>query len=189
MSIEEKIIERGRRVPQEEWDRVPADLIDRLDYYTAGADIPPESPPELPDTPAGQLFGRIRDLFADVPQEEWDKWPDDLIENLYHCLYGAEKDSERPKRTVEDILLDYYRRVPPEEWVKLPPDLIERLDYYTSGAAIPPESPPERRSIEEEIAEIWKDVPQEELDKIPTDLSYRLDEYIYGDDAMFGVDP
>ena len=39
MSIEEKIIERGRRVPQEEWDRVPADLIDRLDYYTAGADV------------------------------------------------------------------------------------------------------------------------------------------------------
>ena len=44
-------------------------------------------------------------------------------------------------------------------------------------------------SIEEKIAEIWKDVPTEELAKIPTDLSYRLDDYIYGDDAMFGVDP
>ena len=37
--IEDRIAEFGRQVPQEEWDRVPRDLIDRLDYYTAGADV------------------------------------------------------------------------------------------------------------------------------------------------------
>ena len=38
-TLEETIIERGKRVPKEEWERVPADLIDRLDYYTSGADV------------------------------------------------------------------------------------------------------------------------------------------------------
>ena len=37
--LEDRIAELGRQVPQEEWDRVPRDLIDRLDYYTAGADV------------------------------------------------------------------------------------------------------------------------------------------------------
>ena len=38
-TLEEIIVERGRRVPDEEWARVPADLIDRLDFYTSGADV------------------------------------------------------------------------------------------------------------------------------------------------------
>ena len=71
-----------------------------------------------------------------VPQEKWDQFPKDFIENLDHHLYGADKDTDRPKRTVEDILEGFAGRVPPEEWAKLPPDLIERLDYYTSGADI-----------------------------------------------------
>ena len=38
-TLEEKIVERGKQVPQEEWDLVPHDLIDRLDFYTSGADV------------------------------------------------------------------------------------------------------------------------------------------------------
>ena len=38
-TLEEIIIERGRRVSKAEWERVPADLIDRLDFYTSGADV------------------------------------------------------------------------------------------------------------------------------------------------------
>ena len=38
-TLEETIIERGKRVPKEEWERVPVDLIDRLDFYTSGADV------------------------------------------------------------------------------------------------------------------------------------------------------
>ena len=37
--IEDRLAELGRKVPQEDWGRVPRDLIDRLDYYTAGADV------------------------------------------------------------------------------------------------------------------------------------------------------
>ena len=38
-TLEEIIVERGKRVPKEEWERVPVDLIDRLDFYTSGADV------------------------------------------------------------------------------------------------------------------------------------------------------
>ena len=38
-TLEEILIEFGRKVPQEEWDRLPDDLIDRLDFYTSGADV------------------------------------------------------------------------------------------------------------------------------------------------------
>ncbi len=37
-SIEEKILEMFREVPEEEWERVPSDLSTRLDYYLYGAD-------------------------------------------------------------------------------------------------------------------------------------------------------
>ena len=37
-TLEEIIAERFESVPQEEWDRLPDDLIDNLDHYTAGAD-------------------------------------------------------------------------------------------------------------------------------------------------------
>ena len=38
-TLEAIIAERGKRVPNEEWAQVPADLIDRLDFYTSGADV------------------------------------------------------------------------------------------------------------------------------------------------------
>ena len=38
-SITEMIVERGKKISQEARDRVPDDLIDRLDYYTAGAEV------------------------------------------------------------------------------------------------------------------------------------------------------
>ena len=37
--IEDRLAELGKQVPKGEWKRVPGDLIDRLDYYTAGADV------------------------------------------------------------------------------------------------------------------------------------------------------
>ncbi len=35
-SIEEKIQERAAQIPDEEWDNLPADLLDRLDHYLYG---------------------------------------------------------------------------------------------------------------------------------------------------------
>ena len=37
-TLEEILTEASKNVPQEEWDRLPDDLIDNLDHYTAGAD-------------------------------------------------------------------------------------------------------------------------------------------------------
>ncbi len=41
--------------------------------------------------PKGSIEERIENLFADVPQEERDRLPADLIDNLDHYLYGTEK--------------------------------------------------------------------------------------------------
>ena len=38
-TLEGILEEHARNVPQEEWDKLPHDLIDRLDYYTSGADV------------------------------------------------------------------------------------------------------------------------------------------------------
>ena len=37
------------------------------------------------------LERRAREHFANVTQEEWDKLPEDLFENLDHYLYGVPK--------------------------------------------------------------------------------------------------
>ena len=42
-----------------------------------------------PATP--RIEDRIVELFADVPDEEWENLPSDLIDNLDHYLYGADK--------------------------------------------------------------------------------------------------
>lgn len=38
-TLEEILQEHFKDVPDEEWDKLPDDLIDRLDYYTSGADV------------------------------------------------------------------------------------------------------------------------------------------------------
>ena len=76
--------------------------------------------------------GRWKPYIRGVLREEG--VPADLIDNLDHYTAGADKETERPKRSIEEILEDHARQVPPEEWSKLPGDLIERLDHYTSGA-------------------------------------------------------
>ena len=98
--------------------------------------LDPESPVAEPNRnePNGTPEEIIAGPFTDIPQEEWDRLPDDLIDNLDHYTSGADKETERPKRSIEEILKDHSRQVPLEEWSKLPEDLIERLDHYTSGA-------------------------------------------------------
>lgn len=86
--------------------------------------------------PKRSLEEILAEHASDIPDEEWDRLPDDLIENLDHYTAGADKYADRSGRNVEEILEDYAGRVPTEEWAKLPPDLIERLDHYTSGADI-----------------------------------------------------
>ena len=98
--------------------------------------LDPESPVAEPNRnePNGTPEEIIAGPFTDIPQEEWDRLPDDLIDNLDHYTSGADKETERPKRSIEEILKDHSRQVPLEGWSKLPEDLIERLDHYTSGA-------------------------------------------------------
>lgn len=39
MNVEEILEDYAGRVPAEEWAKLPPDLIERLDYYTSGADV------------------------------------------------------------------------------------------------------------------------------------------------------
>ena len=51
--------------------------------------IPPNVPINTND-PAKTFEDRVKELFSDVPAEEWAKLPADLIENLDHYLYESE---------------------------------------------------------------------------------------------------
>ncbi len=98
-----------------------------------GLDTAPSG--SVPSERKGRTLEEIlKHRASQIPQEVWDQFPDDLIDNLDHYTAGADKRIERPKRSIEEILKDHARQVPPGEWSKLPDDLIDRLDYYTSGA-------------------------------------------------------
>jgi hypothetical protein len=43
------------------------------------------------DRSAHQIEDLLRELAKKIPQEEWDKLPDDLNANLDHYLYGTPK--------------------------------------------------------------------------------------------------
>lgn len=38
-TLEEILTEHFEQVPEEDWDQLPDDLIDRLDFYTSDADV------------------------------------------------------------------------------------------------------------------------------------------------------
>lgn len=47
-----------------------------------------------PPTPSGQgkpIEEVIQEIMADVPEEEWDRLPPDLSDNLDHYMYGTPK--------------------------------------------------------------------------------------------------
>jgi hypothetical protein len=43
------------------------------------------------DRSAHPIEDWLRELAKEIPQEEWDKLPDDLNDNLDHYLYGTPK--------------------------------------------------------------------------------------------------
>jgi len=46
----------------------------------AKEDLNPNAPP---------IEERLRAIWADIPQEEWDRLPADLTDNLDHYIYGT----------------------------------------------------------------------------------------------------
>ena len=41
------------------------------------------------DTSAQTIEDMVKDIFKDVPDEEWDRLPRDLTDRLDHYLYGG----------------------------------------------------------------------------------------------------
>ena len=55
----------------------------RVELATAGREeFDPNAPP---------IEEKLRAIVADVPQEEWDRLPADLTDNLDHYVYGTPK--------------------------------------------------------------------------------------------------
>ena len=137
--IDEELIEAyrgGTSLPFEpgEHRRIAVKIVDDRGIESLkviGLDV---SKADAPTPGKRSLDGTIAERSTNIPQEEWDRLPADLIDNLDHYTAGADKETMRPNRAIEEILKDHARQVPPEEWSKLPEDLIDRLDYYTSGA-------------------------------------------------------
>lgn len=58
-----------------------------------------EEEPHVPD--AEPIEDVLRRICKDIPQEEWDKLPDDLTDNLDHYLYGTPKDKPAQRHGYE----------------------------------------------------------------------------------------
>ena len=82
-TLEEILNTHSENIQQEEWDRLPDDLIDNLDHYTAGADKDTERSKRTVEEILEDYAGR-------VPLEEWAKLPPDLIERLDYYTSGAD---------------------------------------------------------------------------------------------------
>ena len=82
-TLEEILTDFSRNVPAEEWAKLPDDLIDNLDHYTAGADKDTERPKRTVEEILEDYAGR-------VPLEDWANLPPDLIERLDYYTSGAD---------------------------------------------------------------------------------------------------
>ena len=82
-TLEEILNTHSENIQQEERDRLPDDLIDNLDHYTAGADKDTERSKRTVEEILEDYAGR-------VPLEEWAKLPPDLIERLDYYTSGAD---------------------------------------------------------------------------------------------------
>jgi hypothetical protein len=78
-------------------DKLPEAGLDRFRSLLENACEPKNGNQELPGTPTDfeSLHKMADELYRDVPQEEWDRLPDDLMDQLDHYVYGV------PKRKLE----------------------------------------------------------------------------------------
>ena len=53
--------------------------------------IRPKTTKPTYDHSAQPIGGVLEELAREIPQEEWDKLPSDLTDNLDHYLYGVPK--------------------------------------------------------------------------------------------------
>lgn len=53
---------------------------------------PPGSSPQLPEPDS--ILDLVSGISASVPEEEWNRLPQDLSKNVDHYLYGSERDRE-----------------------------------------------------------------------------------------------
>lgn len=83
-SIEESLIEKLRGLPLEKQQEV-LEFVEKLDRQETRETSQAEPKDRMP------IWDRIREISADVPDEEWAKLPTDGAEQHDHYLYGSPK--------------------------------------------------------------------------------------------------
>jgi len=74
----------------------PEEELDRLFDLLVEEHLEDRSVGETPFDPnARPIWEVIMEIGKSIPDEEWDKVPTDLAENLHHYLYGDPKENER----------------------------------------------------------------------------------------------
>jgi hypothetical protein len=83
-NIEDSVIEKLRGLPIEKQQEV-LEFVENLDRQETRETIQAEPKDRMP------IWERIREISAEVPDEEWAKLPTDGSINVDHYLYGSPK--------------------------------------------------------------------------------------------------
>jgi hypothetical protein len=102
-SIEESLIEKLRGLPLEKQQEV-LEFVEKLDRQETRETSQAEPKDRMP------IWDRIREISADVSDEEWAKLPTDGAEQHDHYLYGS------PKKQRSDELFQVPGRVVKKNW-------------------------------------------------------------------------
>lgn len=81
----QQAIDKAQALPEDEQDRVAALILGELEAAN-GQGIQEEEQPD--DRP---IWEKLRERAKNVPDEEWEKFPQDGAAELDHYLYGTPK--------------------------------------------------------------------------------------------------
>jgi hypothetical protein len=73
------------------WDEIAARAAELKGHRLKVIVLHPEPKVEADRPPPGSIEEVVESLSAQVPDEEWDKLPADLSQNLDHYIYGTTK--------------------------------------------------------------------------------------------------
>ena len=76
--------------PREQEEKVPSVCEAIRDFVGKADGLPPDAAINL-DPNAPTIEEKLRDIWADVSEEEWNRLPPDLTDHLDHYIYGTPK--------------------------------------------------------------------------------------------------
>jgi Arc/MetJ-type ribon-helix-helix transcriptional regulator len=89
----EPLIARSLKFPPSLWQRLEAQVPpgERSDFIREALEEKLEREHRQAEAPPAPVWEVVRNIFSDVPDEEKERLPADLSENLDHYIYGTKK--------------------------------------------------------------------------------------------------